>query len=89
MVKTVGPGQRDFGKSQGGGSEGKALGHSGPDTQQSTSKTCGPNVSNGTSKQRGRAKKRGGLQAMVERSKKAQTDGATRGLDLMDFMKAG
>lgn len=39
--------------------------------------------------QRSKARKRGGLQAMVERSRVSRDTGLASGLDLMDLMKAG
>lgn len=40
-------------------------------------------------RQRSKVKKRGGLQAMVERSRVSRDTGLASGLDLMDLMKAG
>ena len=41
------------------------------------------------SSRRGKARKKGGLQAFVERSKHSQQTASGTGLDLMDFMKEG
>ena len=53
------------------------------------SKVVHANVSaNASSKQRAKARKQGGLQAMVDQSRKRLEPDASSGLDLMDFMKA-
>ena len=56
--------------------------------QQSTNLCLKDPKGSGT-KQRAKARKRGGLQAMVERSKGSQNTAFASGLDLMDLMKAG
>ncbi|KAL8809891.1 MAG: hypothetical protein Q9200_003029 [Gallowayella weberi] len=43
---------------------------------------------NASSKRRAKARKQGGLQAMLEKSKGANSQSTGTGLDLMDFMKA-
>ena len=47
-----------------------------------------PSIKNGGSK-RSKARKKGGLQALVERSKQTHETTQGSGLDLMDFMKEG
>lgn len=42
---------------------------------------------NASSKKRARARKQGGLQALLERSKEKDVNSSSSGLDLMDFMK--
>ena len=64
------------------------LGH--PDTaapQKSNQASQGSRSSSGA-KQPSKARKRGGLQAIIERSKNSQGTGFAFGPDLMDFMKA-
>lgn len=51
----------------------------------SSTKTLVPN----NSTKRGKSRKKGGLQALVERSKESQQSTPAFGLDLMDFMKEG
>lgn len=51
----------------------------------STTKTVAPKISNNKRKSR----KKGGLQALVERSKESHESTSPFGLDLMDFMKEG
>ena len=46
-----------------------------------------PASANASSKKRAKARKQGGLQALLEKSKGTNTDSASLGLDLMDFMK--
>lgn len=74
-----------------------------PDTPQTTrlvkanadpaSSTSGnspkPTAANASSKQRAKARKKGGLQAMLEKSKASATPSSGFGLDLSDFMKQG
>jgi hypothetical protein len=73
-----------------------AAGRNGPRKQQAT--TAAPpqsgastseDISKKGTRQRPKAKKRGGLQAMVERSRISRDTGLASGLDLMDLMKAG
>lgn len=46
-----------------------------------------PESANASSKKRAKARKQGGLQALLEKSKGLQSRSAGPGLDLMDFMK--
>lgn len=48
-----------------------------------------PAATNSSSKQRAKSRKQGGLQAMLDRSKKQPISSPGSGLDLMDFMKQG
>lgn len=74
----------------------RVAGRNGTRKQQAT--TAAPNLSGSLAsedppkkgpRQRPKARKRGGLQAMVERSRISRNTGLASGLDLMDFMKAG
>ena len=51
----------------------------------SSTKTVAPNIST----KKGKPRKKGGLQALVERSKESHQSAPSFGLDLMDFMKQG
>ena len=51
----------------------------------SSTKTVAPNIST----KKGKPRKKGGLQALVERSKESHQSAPPFGLDLMDFMKQG
>lgn len=50
-------------------------------------KTEKPASTNASSKKRAKARKQGGLQALLERSKGMESRSSALGLDLMDFMK--
>jgi len=73
-----------------------AVGHNGPRKQQVTTAAAhqsgalaSEDSPNKGTRQRPKARKRGGLQAMVERSRVSRDTGLASGLDLMDLMKAG
>jgi len=73
-----------------------AAGRNGPPKKQATTPAppqsgalASENPPNRGPAQRPKARKRGGLQAMVERSRVSRESGLASGPDLMDFMKAG
>ncbi|KAI4172063.1 MAG: hypothetical protein LQ343_003810 [Gyalolechia ehrenbergii] len=64
-----------------------ALSETIPSSDSRTEEMGKPASANASSKKRARARKQGGLQALLEKSKGTDSSSGVLGLDLMDFMK--